>query len=287
MTAGTPRARLWLRMIRSMGLAFAIACVLLIVFALFFADRMIFLPQPADAYWEATRKPDFEEIELAAGDGTKTVSWHLRRPGSRCTVLFLHGNAGNLSHRADTARALAKLGADVFLVGYHGYGRSAGRPGEDAVYDDADMAWRYLTERCGVAPARIVVFGESLGGAPAIELATKRACGAVILQSAFSSIPAMARCVMPYFPGHWFVKSKMDNLAKIPSVAAPKLFIATKRDEVVPCAQTRSLFDAAPEPKQWVEFDDCGHNDLFWAKNSEWSKAIGEFLDRTFPSESR
>ncbi len=287
MAAEKPPAKLWVRILRSMGIGIGIACALLILFALFFADRMIFLPQTPDAYWETTRKPDFEEVEMTAADGIKTVSWYLKRDGARCTMIFFHGNAGNLAHRADTARSLAKLGADVLLVGYHGYGKSGGRAGEAAVYDDADTAWRYLTEQRGVSPSKIILFGESLGGAPALELASKRACAGVILQSPFSSIPDMARVVIPFFPGHWFVRTKMDNVAKIATLTVPKLVIATTRDEVVPYKQSKRVFEAATEPKTFVEFTDCGHNDLFWAHNTEWSKAIGMYLDRTFPASDK
>jgi fermentation-respiration switch protein FrsA (DUF1100 family) len=271
-------------MLRALGLAVGISVVLLTVMGMSFGDRFIFFPSRASEEWNHQRRMiGAEEVTFPAADGEQLVSWYLRATRARATVLFFHGNAGNLSHRSDILQTLTGLDADVFIVGYHGYGKSAGEPSEAHLYLDADAAYAYLTEQRGVPPSRLVVFGESLGGGPAIDLASRQPCAGLIVQSSFTSIRDMASHTVPFFPTGWLIRSKFDNLAKIPQVGVPKLFFATRTDEVVPYQQTRRLFDAAAEPKTWVEFDDCGHNDLFWKKRHEWAAAVRQFLDDVAP----
>jgi hypothetical protein len=271
--------------LRSIGLAVGISVVLLTGMGMFFGDRFIFFPSRANEEWDRHRHgTGAEEVTFTAADGVRLVSWYLHATHARATVLFFHGNAGNLSHRTDIIQTLARLDADVLIVGYHGYGKSAGEPSEAGLYLDADAAYAYLTKQRGVLPSRLVVFGESLGGGPAIDLASRKPCAGLIVQSAFTSIGDMVSHIIPFFPMGWLIRSKIDNLAKIPKVVVPKLFFATQTDEVVPYKQTRQLFDAASEPKTWVEFDGCGHNDLFWKKRHEWTEAIREFLDSVTPT---
>jgi fermentation-respiration switch protein FrsA (DUF1100 family) len=275
----------WGRGLRSIGLAVGICVVLLIGMGMFFSDRFIFFPSRANGEWDRNRhETGAEEVTFAATDGARLVSWYLRTTNARATVLFFHGNAGNLSHRTDIIQTLADLDADVLIVGYHGYGKSEGEPSEVGLYMDADAAYAYLTEQRGVPASRLIVFGESLGGGPAIDLASRKPCAGLIVQSPFTSIGDMASHTLPFFPTGWLMQSKIDNLAKIPQIVVPKLFFAAKADEIVPYKQTRQLFEAASEPKTWVEFDGCGHNDLFWKKRHEWAAAIREFLDDVAPA---
>jgi len=276
--------RWWERTLRSIGLVVGISVVLLTGMAMFFGDRFIFFPSRANEAWDRNRRLlGAEEVTFAAADGAQLVSWYLRATNARATVLFFHGNAGNLSHRTDILQTLVDLDADVFIVGYHGYGKSQGEPSETSLSLDADAAYAYLTEQRGVTPARLILFGESLGGGPAIDLASRQPCAGLMVQSAFTSIGDMASHTMPFFPTGWLMRSKFDNLAKIPQIGVPKLFFATKTDEIVPYGQTWRLFDAAGEPKTWVEFDGCGHNDLFWKKRREWAAAVRKFLDDVAP----
>jgi fermentation-respiration switch protein FrsA (DUF1100 family) len=275
----------WRRGLRSIGLAVGSSVVLLTGMGMFFGDRFIFFPSRANEEWDRNRRgTGAEEVTFAAADGAKLVSWYLRTTHARATVLFFHGNAGNLSHRTDMIQTLARLDANVLIVGYHGYGKSEGEPSEAGLYLDADAAYAYLTEQRGVLPTRLVVFGESLGGGPAIDLASRKPCAGLIVQSSFTSIGDMASHTLPFFPTGWLMRSKIDNLAKIQKIVVPKLFFAAKADEIVPYKQTRRLFEAAGEPKTWVEFDGCGHNDLFWKKRREWAEAIREFLDNVAPT---
>jgi len=271
----------------ALGFLRAIAFSVLVVFALFagltmsVGDRLIFYPD-SGGDWTAPRRSNLpiEEIEFQSGDGVRLYSWYLRAEGAGPTVLFLQGNAGNITDRLDVLAALSEIGADAFFLGYRGYGRSEGTPSEKGLYLDARAAVRYLTQERGVAPNRLALMGESLGCALAIELASQERCGGVVLQSPFTSVRDMAARVLPLFPAHWFLKTKFDNLSKIASVSAPILFFAARHDEVVPFSQTRRLFEAAPGEPTWVEFDDGGHNDLFSRHRSEWKQVVSAFLER-------
>ncbi|MCI0587318.1 MAG: alpha/beta hydrolase [Planctomycetes bacterium] len=223
-------------------------------------------------------------MTLGTTDGERLDSWFLRLEKPRATVLFFHGNAGNLTHRLDVLETLAGIGLDAFVLGYRGYGRSTGKPGEAGLYLDAEAAYAHLTGSAGVAPDRLVLLGESLGCALAIDLAATRPCAGMILQSPFLSIAEMATQVIPLPPLRWVVPRMFDSLGKIGKVAAPKLFLAARRDEVVPFGQTRRLFEVAPGEKEWAEFEDCGHNDLFLVYRREWTEAVDRFVARVCPA---
>ncbi|MGH7150728.1 MAG: alpha/beta hydrolase, partial [Planctomycetota bacterium] len=253
--------------------------------AILFLDSFIFYPERSGD-WEARRRSRFriEEVELGTPDGERLVSWFLRVEAPRASVLFFHGNAGNLTHRLDVLETLAGLGLDAFVLGYRGYGRSTGKASEAGLYLDAEAAYAHVTGSAGVAPDRLLLLGESLGCAVAVDLAAKRPCAGIVLQSPFLSIAEMATQVIPLPPLKWIVPRKFDNLGRIPKVAAPKLFLAARRDEVVPFGQTRRLFEAAPGEKEWAQFEDCGHNDLFLLHRREWTDAVARFVDRVCPA---
>jgi hypothetical protein len=274
--------RAGLGFLRSLALAAAVVFALFGGIAMSVGDKLIFYPD-SGGDWDAPRRLGLsvEEIELRSEDGTRLFSWYLRGESGGPTVLFFQGNAGNITDRVDALVALGEAGADVFLLGYRGYGRSEGTPSERGLYSDARAAYRYLTEERAVPPARLVLYGESLGCALALDLASQVPCAGIVLQSPFTSVRDMASRVLPLFPAHWFLKTKFDNLAKIASVAAPMLFFATRRDEVVPFEQTRRLFEAAPGDPTWVEFDDCGHNELFSRHRRDWKEAVAAFFERT------
>ncbi|HKC13881.1 MAG TPA: alpha/beta hydrolase [Vicinamibacteria bacterium] len=226
----------------------------------------------------------FEEVSLAAEDGVRLHAWWLPLARPRFTILFAHGNAGNISHRLDRARLLAsRLSAQVFLFDYRGYGRSEGKPDEQGTYRDARAAHRHLTETRGVPPDRLVLFGESLGSAVALNLALERAAGALVLESPFTSIRDMARLLLPWLPLSPFLRTRYDNLAKVGRLKVPLLVVHGDRDEVVPFAQGRRVFEAAPEPKRFHRIVGAGHNDTYLRGGEAYWEALDEFLERDPP----
>ena len=222
-----------------------------------------------------------EDRYFSAGDGVRLHGWWCRRTRGGAgdpVLLFFHGNAGNLSDRADLAIELAtRTGAEVFIVGYRGYGRSEGRPDEEGLYLDARAAWSHLTNDGGVAPRRIVAFGKSLGGAVAVDLASWAPVVGLIVESSFTSVPDMARAHYPFVP-RFMIRTRMDSLAKIRSVSCPKLFIHSRSDEVVPYRLGRELFEAAGDPKRFHDVDGAGHNETSIVGGDSYFDAIADFL---------
>ena len=225
----------------------------------------------------------FEEVRIAVADGDTLHGWYVPAPGAPATLLFFHGNAGSIVHRLDWLPAFRQLGLSALLIDYRGYGQSSGRPSEAAMYADAEAAWRHLTEVRRIAPARIVVFGESLGGAVAAHLAARMRPAALVLHSAFTSAPDLAADLYPFLPARQLSRYAYDTLAAVRALRAPLLVAHSPQDEVVPVAHGRRLFAAAGEPKQWLELAG-GHNDGFLYMRREWLQELDRFLQRHLPA---
>ncbi|MGH7572914.1 MAG: alpha/beta hydrolase [Gemmatimonadota bacterium] len=227
--------------------------------------------------------PRAETVFLMAEDGVRLHAWWLPAPEGTTrhgAAIYLHGNAGHLAHRAGMGLALARTGLDVLMVDYRGYGRSEGSPDEEGLYRDAGAAWRYVTSVRGFAPGRVLLFGESLGGAIAVELASREPVGAIVLVAPLTSTVRVARAHYPLpdilldWPRHRF-----DALSRIGRVDAPILIAHGDRDRVVPRAEGRLLFEAAPEPRLWYEARGYGHNDIY--DDPGFWRAVDEFVGET------
>lgn len=220
---------------------------------------------------------DADEVRLTADDGVGLHGWWLHGRGARVLVWF-HGNAGNISHRLDNAKRLIdRFGLDILLVDYRGYGLSEGRPSEAGLYRDG-LAMYDEAVRRGFGPARIVLFGRSLGAAVAVEVGLQRRSAAMILETPFRSVPAMARAHYPFIPAV-LIRSRFDVEAKIAAVEVPKLILHGDRDEIVPLAHARRIFDLARPPKRIHLIRGAGHNDTYLVGGEEYFRAWREFLD--------
>ncbi|HEY9286275.1 MAG TPA: alpha/beta hydrolase, partial [Pyrinomonadaceae bacterium] len=193
-------------------------------------------------------------------------------------VLFLHGNAGNVSHRHEIIESFAALPSNVLALDYRGYGRSDGSPSEEGLYRDARAAWDYLTKTRGFPANRVVIYGESLGGAVAVDLAARVRPCALVVQSSFTSIADMAAEVMPFVP-RFLVRTKMNSLEKIARVRAPVLVVHSPADDVVPYKLGRKLYDAAPEPKRFHEIKNAPHNLTHEIGGAAYVAALRDFVD--------
>lgn len=247
-------------------------------------DRLVFQP---------SRGIDLRPAELGiAGEEVAIDSEGLRLHGffvpavaprtAPRAILFLHGNAGNASHRLPNAAELARLGSDVLLIDYRGYGMSEGRPSEAGAYADARAALAHLVEARGLPERRIVLFGRSLGGAIAVDLAADRALAGVILESTFTSVAELARGLVGPL-GARLAAGRFDNARKIDRVRAPLLFFHGDRDEIVDYALGRRLFERAPEPKAFETLRGAGHNDTVQVGGAPYFARIGRFLDEVAP----
>jgi fermentation-respiration switch protein FrsA (DUF1100 family) len=250
--------------------------VLLLASLVLMEGRFLYFPTRSLAATPETYGLRADELFVETEDSVRLHGWWIKGVGGRA-LLFFHGNAGNISDRLDRARILnERLGLDVFLVDYRGYGQSTGEPSEEGLYRDARAIYDTVAGR-GFSPNRIVVFGESLGSAVAIQLAIDRPCVGVILETPFLSVPAMARKHYPFVPT-FLIRSRFDNERKIVSVAPPKLFLIAERDEIVPAGHGRRLFELAPEPKTLFEIPGASHNDTYFTGGEPYWKAWGKFL---------
>lgn len=227
---------------------------------------------------------DADQVFLTPEDDPDVAvhAFWLEHANATRAILFLHGNAGNASHRLPNAMALRDLGAHVLLLDYRGYGRSSGRPSEEGFYADARAGLAYLIDTRGIREERVVLFGRSLGGAVAVDLAQHRRLGGVILESSFSSLADagsrhFSRAVRPLLRGSY------DSAAKIVKARAPLLFFHGDRDTIVPYALGRALYQAAPEPKSFVTLDGAGHNDTVQIGGRRYFMRIGSFLEEVVP----
>jgi len=246
---------------------------------LLFEKQLIYFPDPHLELTPTDLALSHDEVWLATEDDVRLHAWFLPVPDAAFVVLVCHGNAGNISHRLDRALLLhSKLKSSVLLFDYRGYGKSEGSPDEEGTYADGRAAYRHLVDR-GFAPDRILLFGESLGAAVAVQIAQEQEAAALILEAPFTSIPDMARAVYPFLPlGRW-VRTQYDNLAKIRHVKMPLLVLHGTRDRVVPFEQGERLFQAAAEPKRFHAIPGAGHNDTFPVGGDDYWKAWMELLD--------
>jgi fermentation-respiration switch protein FrsA (DUF1100 family) len=248
------------------------------------AERVIFQPSPGVDLQPAQLGLAAESIFLEADDGVRIHAFFVPGAAARVSqraMLFLHGNAGNASHRLPNAAALANLGADVLLLDYRGYGLSDGRPSEVGVYADARAGLSHLIASRGIPSERIVVFGRSLGGAVAVELAQERQLAGLVLESTFTSVDDMARRMVG--PLATLFGGGFPSVERISRLRAPLLFFHGDRDEIVPIELGRALFAAAPEPKRFEVITGAGHNDTVQVGGDAYLAQIGRFLDEVAP----
>jgi fermentation-respiration switch protein FrsA (DUF1100 family) len=221
----------------------------------------------------------FEEVRIDTADGETVHGWWVPsgRPDAP-VLLFFHGNGGNVSHRLEKLAALHGIGADTLIIDYRGYGKSSGAPSERGLYQDANAAYGWLTRVRKVDPRRIVVYGESLGSAVAVHLASESPTGGVIIESGFTSVPDIARKMFPFLPVSWILKHQFNSIDKIDRIDAPLLILHSRQDELFEMSHPQRLLAAARPPKHLVEMQG-GHNDAFLVSAEVYREAIAQFLN--------
>lgn len=235
------------------------------IIAYFFADRIIFQPQPmfyGDNDWA---------FKLTTPSGEKISATFYKNESAEFTILFSHGNAENIGVSSDFIKKLSDAGFNVLAYDYRGYGMGDGTPTEEKSYEDAETAYNYLVNELKIPPEKIIIHGRSLGAAVSIDLASRKKCGALIVESAFVS----AFRVLTRYPIYPF--DKFQNLKKIEKVKSPVLFIHGRKDEVIPFWHGEMLFAAANEPKTSLWLDDARHNNVFNKYGQTYLQAIRDF----------
>lgn len=255
------------------------AVLILSGFLGFIENFFLYHPRQSLDYSPALYKIPFEEVRFRAADGTKLHGWYIPPAEPEGPVLlWAHGNAGNISHRAENAAMIrSETGAGMFLFDYRGYGKSAGRPNEEGLYADGRAAYAWLKER--VPPGRIFLFGRSLGAAVTVKLAAEGAdARGLILESPFLSLLEMAQNIFPFLPVRWIVSQKFDNQALLPRIKMPIFILHGDADGIVPFAQGKRLFEIAPAPKRFFRIEGAGHNDTYLTGGRLYWDAWRSFL---------
>lgn len=238
-------------------------------------DRFIYFPSRQLVGTPADVGLPFEEVRF--GEGARLHGWFVPGAGG-ITLLWFHGNAGNISHRLDWVKTVhSSLGSNIFIFDYQGYGLSAGVPSEKNAYEDARAALQYLHSRPDVDRGRIVYYGKSLGSAVAVQLATEESPHRLALQSPFTSALDMARLHYPFLPVGALVRTRFSILEKLSAIRVPILIIHGDADEVVPIEHARRLYQAAGHPKRLVVIEGAGHNDIFRVGRETYLEALAEF----------
>lgn len=220
----------------------------------------------------------FEDAYFTTEDNLRLNAWLIPKADSKYTIMLFHGNAGNIGDRIDKIKLLYDAGASIFIVDYRGYGKSRGSPSEEGFYKDAIAAYNYLVNERKIDSRRIVLYGESIGNAVAIHLAAQVKTKALIVEGGFSRGRDMAKTIYPFLPNFLFADS-FDCIAKIKSNNTPKLFLHSRQDEIVPFELAKKLFDAAPQPKEFVELIG-GHNTAFLDSGQLYPSSVKAFLEK-------
>jgi len=240
--------------------------------SIFFPTREIFDTPKAFGF-------DYEDIYIKTEDGQTINAWFIpAKNNTNLTILFSHGNGGNISHRIDKITILRNLGLNVFIYDYRGYGKSQGKPSEEGIYLDIQAAYNYLIKEKGLKPDDIIAYGESLGAAVNVNLASQVKLKALILEGIFSNAKDMSKEVYPFLPV-FLIRSKFDSLSKIKQITMPKLFIHSKDDEIVPIHLSKKLFNAAPGEKTFTTIAG-GHNTCHIDSQDEYIKSIASFVEK-------
>ena len=252
-------------------------------FLLLFENKIIFHPSPyPEGYWNPTSLGvPIQDIYFASEDGVKLHAWFIPSPKAVATLLWFHGNAGNLSHRLDNIQRLKRLNLNIFIFDYRGYGRSEGVPNEEGIYKDSRAAYKQVLAMDGVSVDSLFLFGRSLGGICAVETAMNYPARGLILESVFTNSADMSRTVFPLIPLGWAVRSKLDAAGKVPHLKLEKLFLHGTRDEIVPYDLGRKLFEKSGNPKTFYAIEGAGHNDTYILGGVGYYDALNRFITET------
>lgn len=251
-----------------------------------FERSVVFQPERAlsGAAWKIPQGG--EDVWFAGASGERLHGWYVHARGDvaaeeAATVIYFHGNGGNISLIGWLGETLSRRGFNVLLFDYRGYGRSGGRvTDERGIYEDADAAYDYVAGERGVRPENIILYGQSLGTTAAVDLAARRPCRAVILESGLSSASDMAALILPWVPAwaHRYGQNHFESAKKLEQVRVPVLVTHGARDRTIPVEQGYKLYAAAREPKRLIIVPEAGHNDLIATGGNDYLDAVAGFI---------
>jgi fermentation-respiration switch protein FrsA (DUF1100 family) len=267
-------SKLWWLLTVAGGVYVAIGALLWLM-----QNKLVFMPSRIVVVTPGSIGLEFEQLTLKTPDGERLSAWFIPADKPRATLLFCHGNAGNMSHRLDSIRIFRDLGLSVLIFDYRGYGLSTGAPSEEGAYIDAQTAWDFLIRTRRLKPENIVIFGRSLGSAIAARLAVQNPPGALILESALTSAADVAQKFYRIYPARFLTRIGFATKSVLARNKAPLLLIHSPDDEIVPYAQGRALYELAHPPKSFLDIKG-GHNDGFLVSGRHYIAGLARFLDR-------
>ena len=268
---------------RTFAFLLVLAGIYIVLIGVFYLlqNRMVFLADMPGRELVATPGDvgfTYQDVWLNTSDNVRLHGWFVTVPDARGTLLFLHGNAGNISHRLDSIAIFRELGLNSLIIDYRGYGQSEGKPSEQGTYIDARAAWDYLVGQQNIEAAEVIVFGRSLGAAVASSLAAATGPAAVILESCFTSAQDMASRLYPFLPVRFILNLDYPVIKNVTRFSSPLLVVHSTEDEIIPYDMGQSVFEAAPDPKQMLTISG-GHNGGFLLDRDTYVAALNQFLD--------
>ena len=267
------------RRMSSYLLSILIGLLVINVWMYYQQPKMIFFP-----FKEMNENPhdwgmSYIDLAIHTEDGLELDGWYVPFANSKQVVLFFHGNAGNMSHRRASLQILHDLGVNVLMVDYRGYGKSEGSPSESGLYLDAMAAWRYLIDEKDFAANDVVIFGRSLGGAVAANLASKVESRGLILESTFSSARDFAHAVMPVISRMVLMRFGLNTAEAVQQVHSPVLVLHSPDDDLIPFELGERVFELANEPKHFVKLRG-DHNNGFYLSQPQYGRVLADWLKR-------
>lgn len=250
---------------------------MLVVLMYLLQSQMVYHPQKSITYTPEDVGLSYEDVTFSTADGLDLHGWYIPRDVSGVTVLYFHGNAGNISGRLQTIQLLHNLGLNVFIFDYRGYGKSQGSPSEQGTYKDARAAWNYLVSKIDIENDQIVIMGRSLGGAVASWLAAQKQPAATILESTFTSAADLGADLYPWLPVRSIICYDYNTLENIKQIRSPLFMAHSRDDEIVPYHHGQTLLEAANDPKTFVELRGS-HGSGFWESGEKYRTALQKFL---------
>jgi uncharacterized protein len=252
------------------------------VFLAVFQSHYVYFPEREIIATPRDGGMAFDEVSFQSSDGLRISAWYIPAKNSRGVLLFCHGNGGNISHRLESIRIFNRLGLNVLIFDYRGYGQSEGSPTEEGTYRDAESAYQYLSRVRKINPSRIIIFGRSLGGAVAARIAGKQNPGALIIESAFTSIPDAASDLYPWLPVKIMARIHYATVNDIGQARCPVLIVHSRDDEMISIRHGRRIFEAAKEPKAFLEITGS-HNNGFADSGKRYEEGLNAFISLYAP----
>lgn len=259
------------------SLAIGYAAILILVYVM--QSSMVYHPFSSITTTPADLGYEFEDVYFETEDGFQLHGWFVPSDSTDLTILYFHGNAGNISGRTKTIQFLHQMGLNVFIIDYRGYGNSGGDPTEEGTYRDAEAAWDYLVSDRKIPESHVIIMGRSLGGSVAAWLAARRNPAASIIESTFTTAADLGAEVYPWLPVRWLIKYEYNTLENIKEIDSPLFMAHSREDEVVPYHYGKELFEEANEPKVFFELDGL-HGSGFWETEVKYRNALQSFLQK-------